>query len=195
MYSFICAGTHGWTYNQDVCDSRRHCAHYDVTGMKKNELLCLQTLIPRKKERTSDLLYKDDTPYPPKLFQIYIYAYIIYHAKTNNYSTWSRAGTSLRLLPTMGLLPDTLNCRLRMRRDCRQRFPRYRLQLKPLVSDPGMRDGRCVTHVPWCMSGLLTYGGGENVPGIPGACATRNFMYLVRGPLESFPSKIRYDDI
>ena len=25
-------------------------------------------------------------------------------------------------------------------------------------------------------------GGGENVPGIPGACATRNFAYLVRGP-------------
>ena len=25
-------------------------------------------------------------------------------------------------------------------------------------------------------------GGGENFPGIPGACATRNFMYLVRGP-------------
>ena len=23
---------------------------------------------------------------------------------------------------------------------------------------------------------------GENVPGIPGACATRNFAYLVRGP-------------
>ena len=25
-------------------------------------------------------------------------------------------------------------------------------------------------------------GGGENVPDIPGACATRNFTYLVRGP-------------
>ena len=24
--------------------------------------------------------------------------------------------------------------------------------------------------------------GGENVPSIPGACATRNFTYLVRGP-------------
>ena len=32
------------------------------------------------------------------------------------------------------------------------------------------------------MSGSLTRGGGENVPGIPGACATRNFTYLVRGP-------------
>ena len=50
-------------------------------------------------------------------------------------------------------------------------FPRRRLQRKPLVSDPGMHHGTCVTHVPWCMSGSLTRGGGENVPGIPGACA------------------------
>ena len=34
-----------------------------------------------------------------------------------------------------------------------------------------MHHGTCVTHVPWCMSGSLTCGGGENVPGIPGACA------------------------
>ena len=50
-------------------------------------------------------------------------------------------------------------------------FPRHRLQGKPLVSDPGMHHGTCVTHVPWCMSGSLTRGGWENVPGIPGACA------------------------
>ena len=50
-------------------------------------------------------------------------------------------------------------------------FPRRRFQIKPLVSDPGMHHGTCVTHVPWCMSGSLTCGDGENVPGIPGACA------------------------
>ena len=60
-------------------------------------------------------------------------------------------------------------------------FPRHRLQRKPLVSDPGMHYGTCVSHVSWCMSGSLTPGG-ENVPGIPGACATRNFTYLARGP-------------
>ena len=49
--------------------------------------------------------------------------------------------------------------------------PRIRIQRKPRVSDPGMHHGTCVTHVPWCMSGLLTCDGGENVPGIPGACA------------------------
>ena len=83
----------------------------------------------------------------------------------------------------MGLLPDTYNCGLRMRRDCRERFPRYRLQRKLLVSDLGMHHGTCVTHVPWCMSGSLTRRGGENATGILGACATGNFTYLVRGPL------------
>ena len=68
-----------------------------------------------------------------------------------------------------------------MRRECRERFPRHQFQRKPLVTDPGMHHGTCVTHVPWCMSGLLTRGGGGNVPGIPGACATRNFTYLARG--------------
>ena len=77
----------------------------------------------------------------------------------------------------MGLLPDTYDFGLRMRRECRKRFPRHRL-----VSDPGIHHGTCVTHVPWCISWSLTRVGGENVPGIPGACATRNFTYLARGP-------------
>ena len=45
-----------------------------------------------------------------------------------------------------------------------------------------MHHGTCVMHVPWYMSGSLNRGGGENVPGIPGACATRDFAYLVRDP-------------
>ena len=61
-------------------------------------------------------------------------------------------------------------------------FSRHRLQRNPLVSDPGMHHGTCITHVPWCMSGWLTRGGGKNVPGIPGARATRNFSYLVKCP-------------
>ena len=55
------------------------------------------------------------------------------------------------------------------------------------VSDPDMHHGTCVTHVPWCMSGSqiaisFEIGGGKNVPGIPGPCATRTLTYLVRGP-------------
>ena len=73
---------------------------------------------------------------------------------------------------TMGLLPDKQNCGLRMRRECQECFPRHRLQRKPRVNDPGTHRGTC-----------LTRGGGENVPGIPGACATHNFRYLLKGPL------------
>ena len=50
-------------------------------------------------------------------------------------------------------------------------FPCGQVQWKSSVSDPGMHHGMCVTHVPWCMSGSLARGGGENVLGIPSACA------------------------
>ena len=69
-----------------------------------------------------------------------------------------------------------------MRRKCRERFPHHQLQREPLVSDPGMHHGMCVTHVPWYMSGSLNRGGGENVPGIPSACTTCDFTYLARSP-------------
>ena len=68
----------------------------------------------------------------------------------------------------------------------RELFPRHRSQRKPLVNDPDMHHGTCVTHVPWCMSGWLTRGGGENVSGILGACAIRNLRYVTIGPWGSF---------
>ena len=57
----------------------------------------------------------------------------------------------------------------------------------PRVSHPYMHHGTCVMHAPRCMPGSLTSGflwrrWRGNVPGIPGACATRNFTYLIRGP-------------
>ena len=71
------------------------------------------------------------------------------------------------LIQIMVLLPDTQNCGLRLRRECRERFPRHRRQRKPLVNDPGMHRNTCVTHVPWCMSGSLTRGGGKTFPAFP----------------------------
>ena len=50
----------------------------------------------------------------------------------------------------------------------------------PWVSEPDMHHDTCVMHVSWCMPGSLTSGfiwsrlRRKNVPGIPGACATRN---------------------
>ena len=43
-----------------------------------------------------------------------------------------------------------------MHRECRERFPCYQLQRKPLISNPHMHHGTCITHVPWCMLGSLT---------------------------------------
>ena len=81
----------------------------------------------------------------------------------------------------MGFLPDARNCGLRMCRECREHFC-----LAPRVSNPDLHDGTCMMDVPSCMPGSLNkvsfeVGGRENVPGIPGACATHNFAYLVRG--------------
>ena len=51
--------------------------------------------------------------------------------------------------------------------ECRERFPRLWLQRKPLVSDPGMHHGTCVTHVPWCMSRSLTRVARKTFPAFP----------------------------
>ena len=66
-----------------------------------------------------------------------------------------------------------------MRQECRERFPRHRLHRKPLVSDPGMHHCKCVTHVPWCMSGSLNCCG-------EGKCSRhsrrmRNWKFYVSG--------------
>ena len=89
----------------------------------------------------------------------------------------------------MDLLPDRQTCGLCMRRECREPFPRQRLQRKLLVIDPGMHHGTCVTLVPWSMSGSITRVGGENVPGIPGACTARRFANLIKGPLALLENK------
>ena len=80
-----------------------------------------------------------------------------------------------------------------MRREWLERFPRIRLQRKPRpVSDPDVhhdtRDARAVMHV-----GIADLSGRENVLGIPSACATREFTYLERCPLNCFSVSLIYD--
>ena len=66
-----------------------------------------------------------------------------------------------------------------MHRECRERFPRRRgLAIPTCITARASRDA-CRDRYPVVS---FEIGGGENVPGIPGACATRNFTYLVRGP-------------
>ena len=85
-------------------------------------------------------------------------------------------------MQAMGLLTDTENWRLRMRQECRERFPRHR----------GLAIPTCITARAWptsrdsCRDRQLAVSfevsGMGNVPDIPGACASRNFAYLARGP-------------
>ena len=51
-----------------------------------------------------------------------------------------------------------------MRRECREGFPPPPTSKEPVISDHNMHHGTCVTHVPWCMSGSLTRGGGKTFP-------------------------------
>ena len=66
----------------------------------------------------------------------------------------------------MGLSPDKI-ARCACAGNAENVFPHGPLQRKPLVSDPGMHHGTCVTHVPWCMSGSLTRAGGKTFPAFP----------------------------
>ena len=81
-----------------------------------------------------------------------------------------------------GLLPDAYNRGLRMRRECRERYRRHRgLTIPTCITAHASRTCR---DACWDRFVVVSFevGRGENVPSIPGACATRNFVYLVRGP-------------
>ena len=82
----------------------------------------------------------------------------------------------------MGLLPDTRNCGCACAGDAGNVFP-ITAGERSRHASRHVRHARAVMH-----AGIANYrfplksAAGENVPGIPGACATCNFTYLIRGP-------------
>ena len=88
---------------------------------------------------------------------------------------------------SMGILTDTKSSGLHMRRECRERFLRHRSLATPT----------CIKARAWCtchgacrdrqLAVSFEVGGGENLAGIPSACATSNIAYMVRGPLAQLP--------
>ena len=82
----------------------------------------------------------------------------------------------------MGLLPDTQNCGCACAGNAGNVFP-VTAGKRSRHASRHVRHARAVMH-----AGIANYRfplkstAGENVPGIPGACATCNFTYLVRGP-------------
>ena len=82
----------------------------------------------------------------------------------------------------MNLLPDTKNCGLHKPRECRERFPRHRGSAIPTRVTP--RAWRTCRDACRDRNLAVSFevGVGENISGIPGACAFRNFVYPIRGP-------------
>ena len=82
----------------------------------------------------------------------------------------------------MGLLPDTRNCGCAYAGDAGNVFP----------ITAGERSRHASRHVRHARAVIANYrfplksAAGGNVPGIPGACATCNFTYLVRDPLRGY---------
>ena len=83
---------------------------------------------------------------------------------------------------TMGFLPNTSNCGCACAGNAGNVFPATAVK-QSRHATRHVRDARAVMHARITNSRFpLNSAAGENVPGIPGACATRNFTYLVRGP-------------
>ena len=69
-----------------------------------------------------------------------------------------------------------------MRRECGRRFPRHRgLAIPTCLTARASRMCRDACRYRKLVVSFEV-GGGENLPGLPGACTTRNFTHLVRGP-------------
>ena len=87
---------------------------------------------------------------------------------------------------SMGLLPDTQNCGCACAGNAGNVFP-VTAGKRSRHASRHVRHARAVMHAG--IANLLyplKSAAGENVPGIPGACATCNFTYLVRGPCLNF---------
>ena len=71
-----------------------------------------------------------------------------------------------------------------MRRECRERFSWHRgLTIHGWITARTWRTCRDACQ-DRCIAVSFEVCGGENVPGIPGACAISNFTYLARGPCQ-----------
>ena len=113
-------------------------------------------------------------------FQLHA-VYLLLFGRTENWL--AMMPTSSALLVAMGLLPNKSNCGCACARNAGNVFPATAGKQSRHASRH-VRDARAVMHAGIANSRFpLNSAAGGNVPGIPGACATRDFTYLVRGPL------------
>ena len=111
-------------------------------------------------------------------------------------TTWTLIWTEIvpsvaRSDVVMGLLPHTSNCGCACAANAGNVFPATTCKQSRHASRH-VRDARDVMHAGIANSRFpLNLAAGENVPGIPGACATHKFTYLVRGPWRLGRSHVR----
>ena len=93
-------------------------------------------------------------------------------------------GLSMRyeIWPPMGLIPDTQNCGCACARNAGNVFPATDFQGNRYLAPPACITARALRMCRDAWS-LTPPDDRENVSGIPGASATRNFAYLVVGTL------------
>ena len=70
-----------------------------------------------------------------------------------------------------------------VRRECREHFPHHHWLAIPACITARAWHTCCDAFRDRKLAVSFEISGGENVSDIPGQCATRNFTYLVRGPL------------
>ena len=101
----------------------------------------------------------------------------------NGYNKYAWNGSKMTcMVDTMGLLPDTQNCGCARAGNAGNVFP-VTAGKRSQHASRHVRDARAVMHAGIAnLRFPLRSAAGENVPGIPRACATCNFTYLVRGP-------------
>ena len=91
-----------------------------------------------------------------------------------------------------GPLTRYVKLSMRMRRKCRDVFLATAGKRSRHASRH-VRDARAVMHAGIAnLRFPLKSAGWENVPGIPGACTTRNLTYLARGPLNSMQCGLHF---
>ena len=170
IFSLICTRINDWVNNHEVGDLRRHCAHYDVTVM--SVLTYLQLLLSGYEcltcEREQYLLRSYWRLHAHAYWRCHracaeLELRLIYYWRGSSlifmqiqpYCSISpqltRNECEIMLVPSfhnsytvnMGLLPDMLNFGLRMRRGCRERFPRQRGLTIPVCI---MARASCMCH-------------------------------------------------
>ena len=114
--------------------------------------------------------------------QIFVLCHTQEYIETMPFDPW----TVWRPFDCHGPLARYAKLRVRMLRECRERFPATEGK-RSWHASRHVRDARAVMHAGIAnYRFLLKSAVGGNVPGIPGACASRNFMHLVRGPWTDF---------